>query len=51
MAKVKERGKKKWVRIQIYLSETEKKMVERQARDRGLSVNAYIRSLIHEYGK
>lgn len=45
------RGKEEWVRIRIYLSEAEKKIIKRQARERGLSVNAYIRSLIREYGK
>ena len=45
------RGKGEWVRVKIPLSEAEKKMVERQAKEVGLSVNAYIRRLISEYGK
>ena len=44
-------GKREWVRIRIPLSEAEKKMVKRQAKGRGLSVNAYIRSLIREYSR
>ena len=44
-------GKGEWVRINISFSEAEKKMVKRQAKERGLSVNGYIRSLIRDYSR
>ena len=45
------RSKQEYVTIRVYLSGAEKKIVKRQARVLGLSVNAYIRSVVKLPGK
>jgi predicted DNA binding CopG/RHH family protein len=45
------RSKEEYVRVKVYLSASDKRMVQSQAGKQGLSINAYIRSLIREYGK
>jgi hypothetical protein len=43
-------GKEGTIRLKVYLSEEEDKMVKRQARKLGLSVPDYIRHLIQKIG-
>jgi predicted DNA binding CopG/RHH family protein len=45
------RSKKKETWTQVRLSDTEKKMVEQQAKRLGLSISAYLRMLIYEKEK
>jgi hypothetical protein len=50
MAK-KKRPKKKFVTLTVFLTEATRKIVEKQVKSRGLSVTAYLRTLIRECTK